>query len=225
MLVVGQGVALEPAAERVGALGDIGAVAPDQPHGRAQPARHPRRDRAGDHRHHRRGQERRRETRLAPHQRQQVQPAAHGVAEHDQRAGQARREGVDQDAVVGEEMLVAVRVALHWVGQQALRQPLAAPVVGQHLETPPGQVAHDLEVLLDGFGAAGAEHHRAACRPLRRKQRRAQPQPAGAPEPLRPAALGDRRSRRGEQRSGIGQARPGPWPAAAAATWPPTCHR
>jgi predicted methyltransferase len=72
--------------------------------------------------------------------------------------------GVEQAGVVVEELLDRAGVALQPVGQQTGRQTLAAPVVGQDAEAPRQEVADDLEILLDRFGAARAQHHRPARR-------------------------------------------------------------
>jgi len=60
-------------------------------------------------------------------------------------------------------------MALGAVTQQPLRQALAAPVKGGDDEAARKQLADDLEIFLDEFGAALEHRHRAARMPSGRQ--------------------------------------------------------
>jgi len=113
--------------------------------------------------------------------------------------GQTGFECFQQGGVVGDEVGVAGRMPHQRLRQQALRQPLSAPVVDQHRVAAVDQFCADLEVFLDELGAAAADDHR-PDRLGRGKQRRAQLGATRAGKPLGRANLRRRRAGQADER-------------------------
>ena len=132
------------------------------------------------------------------------------MADGDPGLGQPGLEGDQQGPVVGKVGLRPQGVALPAIGQITMRQPLAPPFVDQDNEPPLLQIAHHLEVLLDGLGPARREDDRAAGTALGAEQGGAQSRPAFALEPLRSAARRDGRIGKLSQRRRTVHVRPVP---------------
>ena len=178
---------------------------PGPPHRYVEGGQGPRHDQgnpAGLQAKHRRREDRALEARgLAMGQGQQGQTAAHRVADGEPWFRQSRLIGSQQGAVVGQKGLVSRRVPRQPILQLTVRQPLAAPVVGEDHIASSGQVLDRFEILLDRLGSASAQDDRAAHRALRGEQRRAEAGAVRAREPLGLAALGNRRATYRNERS------------------------
>ena len=149
---------------------------PHGPHARRGDAR-----RAGDaNRQHGRGEDGAVEPASAVAEGAHEDRATHGMAEREDRRrtiGQHHllHEGFKVGGVFGK----VLHVTLARVGQRAIGQPLPAPVQRRHRKAAGIQIAHDLEVFLDEFGAPLEQADRALAPRRRRKPRKSKPAAVG----------------------------------------------
>src|SRR4051812_49651142 len=119
----------------------------------------------------------------------------HGLGECKEWRRTVRKDDVVDEAVEIDLIFIEVAyIAFVWVAQRTVRHPLPAPVEGRDREAARTQIPHGLEILLDEFGAALEQAHRALAARWR----------VPAREPQRHPVAGLEGSRHNVRRHGIG---------------------